>query len=105
MPRLTDNTAKVLAARLGRGQCLETHHRRARAGLLPGNVALCNRVDGVRMKSFFARFSTDEAGVTVIEYGLIAALISVVCIVGMTFVGAGLQGVYNAVSAAITPAL
>jgi Flp pilus assembly pilin Flp len=32
-------------------------------------------------------------------------LISVVCIAGMTLVGAQLQGIYNAVSAAITPAL
>lgn len=57
------------------------------------------------MKNFFARFIRDEAGVTVIEYGLIAALISVVCIAGMTFVGVQLQGVYAAVTAAITPAL
>ena len=57
------------------------------------------------MQTILARFVRDEFGVTVIEYGLIAALISVVCIAGMTFVGAGLQGVYNAVTAAITPAL
>lgn len=59
----------------------------------------------MRLKNFLSRFTSDQAGVTVIEYGLIAALISVVCIAGMTFVGVGLQGVYNAVSAAITPAL
>ena len=41
---------------------------------------------------------------TAIEYGLIGVLISVVCIAGMILVGNGLQGVYNAVSAAITPA-
>jgi Flp pilus assembly pilin Flp len=40
-----------------------------------------------------------------IEYGPIAALISVVCIAGMVLVGNGLTGVYNSVSAAITPAL
>jgi pilus assembly protein Flp/PilA len=57
------------------------------------------------MKSFFARFIRDEAGVTVIEYGLIGALISVVCIPGMTFVGTQLQGMYAAITAAITPAL
>ncbi len=51
------------------------------------------------------RFFRDQSGTTVIEYGLIAALITVVCIGGMTVVGNGLQGVYNAVSAAITPAL
>jgi pilus assembly protein Flp/PilA len=57
------------------------------------------------MKSVCVRFIRDEAGVTVIEYGLIGALISVVCIAGMTFVGIQLQGVYAAVTAAITPAL
>jgi len=57
------------------------------------------------MTGFFVRFSKDERGVTAIEYGIIAALISVVCIGGMTLVGAQLQAVYAAVSAAITPAL
>jgi pilus assembly protein Flp/PilA len=57
------------------------------------------------MKSVCVRFIRDEAGVTVIEYGLIGALISVVCIAGMTLVGTQLQGVYAAVTAAITPAL
>jgi len=57
------------------------------------------------MKNIFARFTGDEAGVTVIEYGLTGALISVVCIAGMTFVGAQLRGVYAAVTTAITPAL
>ena len=57
------------------------------------------------MKSVCVRFIRDEAGVTVIEYGLIGALISVVCIAGMTFVGTQLSGVYAAVTAAITPAL
>jgi pilus assembly protein Flp/PilA len=54
---------------------------------------------------FGAHFFKDQSGTTAIEYGLIAALISVVCIAGMVLVGNGLQGVYNAVSAAITPAL
>jgi pilus assembly protein Flp/PilA len=57
------------------------------------------------MTGFFVRFSKDERGVTAIEYGIIAALISVVCIGGMTLVGAQLQAMYAAVSAAITPAL
>ena len=57
------------------------------------------------MKVFVTHFLRDGSGTTAIEYSLIGALISVVCIAGMTFVGVGLQGVYNAVSAAITPAL
>jgi len=54
---------------------------------------------------FGAHFFKDQSGTTAIEYGLIGALISVVCIAGMILVGTGLQGVCNAVSAAITPAL
>jgi pilus assembly protein Flp/PilA len=58
------------------------------------------------MKSNFARFFLkDQSGTTAIEYSLIGALISVVCIAGMTLVGNQLLAVYNAVSAAITPAL
>jgi pilus assembly protein Flp/PilA len=52
-----------------------------------------------------AHFFKNQSGTTAIEYGLIGALISVVCIAGMILVGNGLLGVYNAVSAAITPAL
>ena len=57
------------------------------------------------MKSLFTRFIGDTVGTTAIEYGLIGALISVVCIAGMTLVGNGLTGVYAAVSAAVLPAL
>ena len=56
-------------------------------------------------KHFGAHFFKSQSGATAIEYGLIGALISVVCIAGMVLVGNGLQGVYNAVSVAITPAL
>ena len=51
-----------------------------------------------------AHFFRDHSGTTAIEYGLIAALMSVVCIAGMVLVGNGLTGVYNSVSAAIIPA-
>jgi pilus assembly protein Flp/PilA len=57
------------------------------------------------MKELVTLFLSDGSGTTAIEYGLIGALISVVCIGGMLLVGIQLQGVYNAVSAAITPAL
>lgn len=56
-------------------------------------------------KTFWRAFFKIQSGTTAIEYGLIGALISVVCIAGMVLVGNGLQGVYNAVSVAITPAL
>jgi pilus assembly protein Flp/PilA len=57
------------------------------------------------MRNPLVRLIRDKAGTTAIEYGLIGALISVVCIVGMTFVGTQLQAMYTAVSTAITPAL
>ena len=46
------------------------------------------------MKSFavgIKRFLKDEEGVTMVEYGLIAALIAIVCIVFITNVGTNLN--------------
>ena len=57
------------------------------------------------MQTFISRFLEDESGVTSIEYGLIAALISVVCIVAMTAVGTQLRAVYTSVSTALAAAL
>jgi pilus assembly protein Flp/PilA len=51
------------------------------------------------------RFLDDESGVTAIEYGLIAALISVVCIAAMTFAGQQLLLVYNRIGNALAAAL
>ena len=39
------------------------------------------------MSQFFARFLKDESGATAIEYGLIAALVSVALIAGATALG------------------
>jgi pilus assembly protein Flp/PilA len=47
------------------------------------------------MKNVVTRFFEDESGVTAIEYGLIAALISVVCIAAMTFAGQQLLAVHS----------
>jgi pilus assembly protein Flp/PilA len=57
------------------------------------------------MKNFLTRFVTDESGVTAIEYGLIAALISVTIIAAVTLVGTQLQAIFNAIAAALTAAL
>jgi len=57
------------------------------------------------MKKFVTRFLQDESGVTAIEYGLIAALISVVCIAAMTFAGQQLLAVYNRIGNALAGAL
>lgn len=56
-------------------------------------------------KLLITRFLRDESGVTAIEYGLIAALISVVCIAAMTFAGQQLLAVYNNIGNALAGAL
>lgn len=43
------------------------------------------------MSAIFARFMKDESGATAIEYGLIAALISVALITGATALGNALN--------------
>ncbi len=49
----------------------------------------------------FARFAQDESGATAIEYGLIAALISVGIIGAVTLLGTNLQTVFGQVSTAL----
>jgi pilus assembly protein Flp/PilA len=46
-----------------------------------------------------------EAGVTAIEYGLIAALISVTIIVAVTLIGTNLNLIFNAIALALAAAL
>jgi pilus assembly protein Flp/PilA len=43
------------------------------------------------MRGIFAKFVTNEAGATAIEYGLIAARIAVVIITGLTTLGTNLN--------------
>ena len=51
---------------------------------------------------FISRFIRDERGSTALEYGLIAALVVVVIIGGITSVGNGVSSTWNSVSNAIT---
>jgi pilus assembly protein Flp/PilA len=48
--------------------------------------------------SHLKRFLNDESGATAIEYGLIAALISVFAIAAMKTVGTNLKSTFNKVS-------
>ncbi|WP_099865976.1 Flp family type IVb pilin [Pararhizobium haloflavum] len=50
------------------------------------------------MKTLFARFMKDESGATAIEYGLIAALISVAIIGGATTLGGSLNTQFENIS-------
>ena len=50
------------------------------------------------------RFFKDESGATAIEYGLLAALISIVAIVAMGDAGTALNGVFEEVGGALSGA-
>jgi len=50
------------------------------------------------MNTLFARFVKDESGATAIEYGLIAALISVAVIAGVRAIGTKLSSTFNGIS-------
>jgi pilus assembly protein Flp/PilA len=53
------------------------------------------------MRKFIAKFFSDESGATAIEYGLIAALISVAIITAVTSVGTHLNTTFNSVATAL----
>jgi pilus assembly protein Flp/PilA len=53
------------------------------------------------MNELFLRFLKDNSGATAIEYGLIAALISVVIITAITSVGTKLTTTFNSVATSL----
>lgn len=53
------------------------------------------------MNKLISRFVQDESGATAIEYGLIAALLSVAIIAGVTLVGGSLDTTFRAVASAL----
>jgi pilus assembly protein Flp/PilA len=58
----------------------------------------------VSMGDRIARFIRDEEGTTAIEYGLIAALVSIVIIVVLGSVGSSLNDVFTAIDTALSNA-
>jgi pilus assembly protein Flp/PilA len=55
------------------------------------------------MSKLVARFIREEEGATAIEYGLIAALISVVIILALTAIGSQLNATFNSIATSLTP--
>ena len=53
------------------------------------------------MSKFVARFVKDESGATAIEYGLIAALVGVVIVTGLTLLGTELNNLFTDVAGKI----
>ncbi len=56
------------------------------------------------MQKFVTRFLHDQGGATAIEYGLIAALIAVVIIVGLTNLGTSVNGTFSGVATNVSSA-
>ncbi len=56
------------------------------------------------MRTFFAKLLQDTSGPTAIEYGLIAALIAVVTIAGLTTLGTTLNSKYNTIATDVSAA-
>ena len=56
------------------------------------------------LKGHWNRFIREEDGATMVEYGLMVALIAVVCIAAVTLVGSSLSSLFGRVSTNITNA-
>ena len=56
------------------------------------------------MRTLFARFVKDESGATAIEYGLIAAGISVAILLAVNSVGTSLVALFNRIAGDLKPA-
>jgi pilus assembly protein Flp/PilA len=53
------------------------------------------------MKAFLKNFAKNESGATAIEYGLIAALVSVVIITAVTTMGGNLENTFDSIATAL----
>jgi pilus assembly protein Flp/PilA len=51
---------------------------------------------------YIKRLSHDQQGATAIEYGLIAALIALACIIAFTSLGLNLANIFNTISNALS---
>jgi pilus assembly protein Flp/PilA len=54
-----------------------------------------------KVRALFVNLLKDESGVTAIEYGLIAALIAVVCIAAWTAIGTNLNSAFTSIENSI----
>jgi pilus assembly protein Flp/PilA len=54
-----------------------------------------------KLRAAAAKFIRDEEGASLAEYGLLIALIAVVCIGGMTILGTKINSMFNTLSTSI----
>ena len=57
-----------------------------------------------RIKSIARQFIRDEDGATMVEYGLMLALIAVVCILAVTFIGGNANVVFTNIAGELSAA-
>jgi pilus assembly protein Flp/PilA len=53
------------------------------------------------MRLSLKSFISDEEGATMVEYGLLVALIAMVALAGVTTLGTNLQSLYNTVAGSV----
>jgi pilus assembly protein Flp/PilA len=53
------------------------------------------------MHGIILQLKLDDAGVTAIEYGLIAALVAVVCITAWSLLGSSLSTIFNGIAGSV----
>jgi pilus assembly protein Flp/PilA len=59
----------------------------------------------LHMKELINRFRRDEQGAALAEYGLLLALIAVVCIAAITALGTNIENVFTVVAASVGAAV
>ena len=53
------------------------------------------------MKKLMKKFRRNEEGATMVEYGLMLALIAVVCIAAVTLIGTSAEALFQGIAAAL----
>jgi pilus assembly protein Flp/PilA len=56
------------------------------------------------MRKLITRFSKNEEGAALVEYGMLVGLIAVVCILAVQTLGGTINGVFGAINTALTTA-
>ena len=54
-----------------------------------------------QLKTLWTRFRNEECGATMVEYGLIVALVAVAAIAGVTLVGGDVLAEFNSISTSL----
>jgi len=56
-----------------------------------------------RFNTAVRNFVSNDEGAALVEYALLVALIAVICIVGVTALGGGINNKFNSINGSLTP--